>query len=457
MALNNVLEALVGHSSNVASVKLAQPSKDVANYLLNTQSRDKQLIRDAESYEGKLFSVGGSEQAVARIQAEYSSPALNSKATHRQHVDRVLSAANTLNQICDNPVETRERIQELAQKHEELQLNIDYLESSKLKNDRELLTLQQPQTQPKKSSKYKDEDEERNAQQLQHDITEHERAILRLQKSLSAKDAMITELADGITEQLEVQSRFKDTDITMYDVDDMNFEYTDMTEEAMNDLPAEERELALLQKAINDKKEELEQAEETLKSLPTESTISHSPIEHDVALHTASMEVYDKFVETWDHASVSMRSKSTSIVDEDLQNGVIALTERIASTLQDVIDDLQVVQSLDSHITILGDVNQTLINFILDQAKPSFNKNSRPTFQPTAQSASSAAVLKTIREHQMHHHRGIPLAQLKTGISKFASSLNFSEAQGTQAIYMLVANGLVTIDRNEKGSPVKLV
>jgi hypothetical protein len=66
MALNNVLEALVGHSSNVASVKLAQPSQDVANYLLNTQTRDKQLIRDAESYEGKLFSVGGSEQAVAR-------------------------------------------------------------------------------------------------------------------------------------------------------------------------------------------------------------------------------------------------------------------------------------------------------------------------------------------------------------------------------------------------------
>lgn len=88
-------------------------------------------------------------------------------------------------------METRERIQELAQKHEELQLNIDYLESSKLKNDRELLALQQPQTQPKKSSKYKDEDEERNAQQLQHDITEHERAILRLQKSLNSKDAQV--------------------------------------------------------------------------------------------------------------------------------------------------------------------------------------------------------------------------------------------------------------------------
>jgi hypothetical protein len=92
----------------------------------------------------------------------------------------------------DNPVETRERIQELAQKHEELQLNIDYLESSKIKNDRELLALQQPQSQPKKSSKFKDEDEERNAQQLQHDIAEHERAIVRLQKSLTAKDAKVT-------------------------------------------------------------------------------------------------------------------------------------------------------------------------------------------------------------------------------------------------------------------------
>jgi vacuolar-type H+-ATPase subunit F/Vma7 len=180
-------------------------------------------------------------------------------------------------------------------------------------------------------------------------------------------------------------------------------------------------------------------------------------VEHDAGLHSASMEVYDKFVEIWDHASVSMRQKSASIVDEDLQNGVIALTERIASTLQDVIDDLQVVQSLDSHITILGDVNQTLINFIMDQARRSVNKDTGVTFQPTAQSALSAAVLKTIRDHQVQHDRGIPLAQLKTSIGQFASSLSFSEAQGTQAIYMLVANGLVSIDRNEKGSPVKLV
>jgi hypothetical protein len=66
MPLNNVLETLVGHSSNVASVNLLKPSEGVSDYLLRSNTKDKNLIRDAESYECKLFSVGGSEQAVAR-------------------------------------------------------------------------------------------------------------------------------------------------------------------------------------------------------------------------------------------------------------------------------------------------------------------------------------------------------------------------------------------------------
>lgn len=66
-------------------------------------------------------------------------------------------------------------------------------------------------------------------------------------------------------------------------------------------------------------------------------------------------------------------------------------------------------------------------------------------------------VLRTIRDYQQEHERGIPLAQLKTSISQFASVLNCSETQGSQSIYMLVANNLIIIDRNEKGSPVKLV
>lgn len=95
-----------------------------------------------------------------------------------------------LTSLCsDNPAGTRDRIQELAQKHEELQLNIDYLESTRAKNERELQALRQPQ--PKKPSNYKDEDEERNAIQLQRDITEHEAAIARLQKTLKSKDSVV--------------------------------------------------------------------------------------------------------------------------------------------------------------------------------------------------------------------------------------------------------------------------
>jgi hypothetical protein len=140
-----------------------------------------------------------------RISAEYSAPA---GTAHRQTLERLLSAANTLNQIwwveipsphtgtvshwpstSDNPSGTRDRIQELAQKHEELQLNIDYLESTRTKNEKEILALQRPQSQPKKAASYKDEDE--NAVHLQHDIAEHEATIGRLQRVLKNKDTAV--------------------------------------------------------------------------------------------------------------------------------------------------------------------------------------------------------------------------------------------------------------------------
>jgi hypothetical protein len=106
-----------------------------------------------------------------------------------------------------------------------------------------------------------------------------------------------------------------------------------------------------------------------------------------------------------------------------------------------------------SFLQLDRDVNQTLITTVIEQAKT----NSSSTIQPSPQSALSAMVLRTIRDYQVEHERGFPLAQLKTSISQFTSSLNCSEAQGTQSIYMLVANNLIIIDRNEKGSPVKLV
>lgn len=101
-----------------------------------------------------------------------------------------------------------------------------------------------------------------------------------------------------------------------------------------------------------------------------------------------------------------------------------------------------------------SDVNQTLINTVIERAR---SKTYTSSAQPTSQAALSAMVLRTIRDYQIEHSKGIPLAQLKSSISSFATSLNCGETQGTQSIYMLVANSLITIDRNEKGSPVKIV
>ncbi|KAI9280228.1 hypothetical protein BC943DRAFT_340223 [Umbelopsis sp. AD052] len=401
MPLNDILESLVGHSTNVASVNLSKPSERVSNYLIPSQPKHKKLVRDAESYECKLYSLGGNEQAVARISAEYSTP---SGTAHRQNLERLLSAANTLNQICDNPSGTRERIEELAQKHEELQLNIDYLESTRTKNAKEMLALQRSPSQPKKATK--DDD----AVHLQHDIAEYEATIGRLQRVLKNKDASISQLSDSVTDQLELQSHFNDMDTMMDELDDMSFEYTDVSGEELNNMSSEER----------------YQYEE--------GRVGENGL-----------------TEVWEKAKASIRPTTPSMA-EDMQNDVISLTERIGSTLQDVIDNLQLVQSYDSHITILGDVNQTLINTVIDQAK------SKPyTSQPTSQAALSAKVLRTIRDYQIEHDKGIPLAQLKSSISSFATSLNCGETQGNQSIYMLVANSLITIDRNEKGSPVKIV
>jgi hypothetical protein len=44
-----------------------------------------------------------------------------------------------------------------------------------------------------------------------------------------------------VTEQLELQSHFNDMDSMMDELDDMSFEYTDVSEEELNNMSSEER------------------------------------------------------------------------------------------------------------------------------------------------------------------------------------------------------------------------
>jgi hypothetical protein len=51
----------------------------------------------------------------------------------------------------------------------------------------------------------------------------------------------ISQLSDSVTEQLELQSHFNDMDSTMDELDDMSFEYTDVSGEELSNMSSEER------------------------------------------------------------------------------------------------------------------------------------------------------------------------------------------------------------------------
>lgn len=64
--------------------------------------------------------------------------------------------------------------------------------------------------------------------------------------------------------------------------------------------------------------------EETIKSL-TQHSKEPCPASESETIHSnASTDVYDRLVELWEQAKLSIRSTSPSVA-EDLQNGVVAL------------------------------------------------------------------------------------------------------------------------------------
>ncbi|KAI8387958.1 uncharacterized protein BYT42DRAFT_558409 [Radiomyces spectabilis] len=140
MSLNATLKELVDNSKKITSIELSTGSPEITDYLLQKNGAKRRLIRDAESQECKLFAISSTESISARIQADLGQHSQSRTTTRRTNIDRILSAANILNQLC-NLEDAKTRIEKLAQTHEERQLNVDYLESALKKSESDMEAL----------------------------------------------------------------------------------------------------------------------------------------------------------------------------------------------------------------------------------------------------------------------------------------------------------------------------
>ncbi|ORY97990.1 hypothetical protein BCR43DRAFT_563321 [Syncephalastrum racemosum] len=142
-----VLESVRSQSEAAASVHFQKRTDSPNDFSSLTQtasgpqSKKRIRIRDAESNECKLFAISVGESTLLRLQADAQQALLaTGPDSAKVSVERLLSAANGLNQIC-RITEIDNRIEELLHRHEECRMNLEQLDAVYRDNKREVERL----------------------------------------------------------------------------------------------------------------------------------------------------------------------------------------------------------------------------------------------------------------------------------------------------------------------------
>jgi len=97
------------------------------------------------------------------------------------------------------------------------------------------------------------------------------------------------------------------------------------------------------------------------------------------------------------------------------------------------------------------EINSTITDHVAAGSYPDINQDTTTNLSSTSQIILCAIVLQIIRDA----NGIIPLASLKEKIGQAAREQGLQESQGVSAVYMLVANRLISIDRLQKDNPVR--
>ncbi|RUS25722.1 hypothetical protein BC938DRAFT_471750 [Jimgerdemannia flammicorona] len=189
-------------------------------------------------------------------------------------------------------------------------------------------------------------------------------------------------------------------------------------------------------------------------------------------------EVFQSLKARWDKVERGETGAEVGLddlFDEATMERLASSMHRVTRSLQALIEDFENVQEIDEHITLISQINNTFIDAIITQGDPntpfphpsptntpahpdasfmsvsSMSSSLLPSAVPRARPAPQTVLAATVLQLVRNAGGELPFARLKTRIGDVARAQGLNEGQAVQAVYLLVANNLVVIDRSVKG------
>ncbi|RIB13586.1 hypothetical protein C2G38_2097973 [Gigaspora rosea] len=309
-------------------------------------------------------------------------------------VDKILRAANVLAQIC-NLQDAKEQIEFLAQRHEEITSSIDSLESI-MKKQR--INLEKCKIAERAIFNMDGEASSSGNQmsKIEEEIWHHEKEILALEMIKKEYIKKVNSLDEELSEQrlLEEEELIINHRLGMLVMDDKD----DMDDMDDSDDIVASHELAERIQLLDFKKEILAELDTQLEELES-----------------------------------LLKFKSQNISKKaDMDEG-------------------KGRQSLEFNNHVIKVVNNTLVDYVASTLEESDIDLNVPIPVPSQQAIIAAIILQILRNVGGE----LFLADLKSRIGQVVREKGWQENEGIKALYLLVANKLVSIDRSQMTCPVK--
>ncbi|CAG8595077.1 9554_t:CDS:2 [Dentiscutata erythropus] len=396
------LEEIVQTSSEVASLNFSTNDARVTALLKPSASR--RVIREAAPHERKLFTLVEELGTTSREELEQPTPL---RGPEPVTVDKILRAANVLAQIC-NLQDAKEQIEFLAQRHEEITSSIDSLESimEKQKINLEKCKIAERAKNLDQVNRGGEASSSGNQMsKIEEEIWHHEKEILALEmikkeyiKKVNSLDEELSEQKHLEEEEIKLNHRLG----MMVLNDDDNFDDIDDSDDIIAS-----HELAERLQLLEFKKEILAELDTQLEELE---------------------EISSRQMYTGDFGHLKFKFQNIS-KKADMETNE--------------------AQAEGNHVIKV--INNTLIDYVASTLEQSDIDSNAPIPVPSQQAIIAAIILQIFRNVGGE----LFLADLKSRIGQVIREKGWQENEGIKALYLLVANKLVSIDRSQMACPVK--
>ncbi|KAI8642620.1 hypothetical protein BD408DRAFT_482644 [Parasitella parasitica] len=433
MSLQECLEALVANSKKASSIEFKESSSEVLSDLI---TRKRKLIREPEAHELKLQALCAGDFTTTKLKHDLFKTTPNRPNTKRQEIEKILKAANALNQISNIP-EMKMRIEELAHIHEERQTNLDYLYEASAKYDAEIKQFKENEAVPMDiDDDFGDYDDSV--------IRDETRKVERLNQELEEKKTKRKVIQQKKQEQLDIRDSLDELQ------QKIRASMTNKTNEG----------LSLLENRILEEKQKIQELDLQIKALDEVSSITPHP--------QPTFKIRE--------LSVGFKARIDRLLHSSLQeetttdlNDLSRLFASIQKEIQTQLAHLKQVESNERHEQAAGLVYLKVLDFIQHHNEkkhhviPNFDQfrtifpNCRLTDTGFLEINKESRVLTWILSKLNGNGRSMLWTDLTRFVQELAEKQNYPEQEAIQCIHKLVGLGLAVIDRSQNESVVRLL